>query len=297
MKQIPIAILAFLAGATSSKAQDEPAAGVSQSATVSSAAPTAARILGKIPDGTPPPPAPPKRKLVIPAKDILATKVHEQGGRTVTIRKIKPLPLPPPPAPAPERDPAREAEFRRLAAEYRKTYRSTELLFLGATVFRSSDAPPRSLVRWWPQNGGDAVTFWTSADFGLIAGGINSFVDGAGETHAIFMSWGYADIDRMTSARAAKVGKYVPPVIPAFPQGPATFQIEGVPPDAEEIAVIQSLHELYNTNHEELISAFQGREQARLAREAYLKAHPPQPKDIVIDYWTTERLAAIGGKP
>ena len=50
------------------------------------ASPTAARILGTIPDGTPPPPAPPKPKLAISSKDVLHTTTHEQGGRTITIR-------------------------------------------------------------------------------------------------------------------------------------------------------------------------------------------------------------------
>ena len=49
--------------------------------------------------------------------------------------------------------------------------------------------------------------------------------------------------------------------------------------------LIQSLHDLYNREFQRLLTAYQGREQARLAQVAELKAHPPQPKDITLNYW------------
>jgi len=256
---------------------------------------TTARILGTIPDGTPPPPAPPKQEYVILNKDILRTTSQQQGGRTVTIRKIKPidLPLPPPPAePVPSET---DAAFAARIAEYGEIHPRNELLFMGATVYRSKDSPPRTLVRYWPQGNRGTVSFWSSADFALIAGGINSFVGGAGETHSILMGWGNVDIERLSEIRA-KAGKdYVVPEIPALPAGPATYQIIGNPPPAEDLIPIQSLHDLYNSNLAELTTAYQGREQARLNREAELKAHPPQPKDITLNYWRTEKPAPAKG--
>ena len=53
----------------------------------------------------------------------------------------------------------------------------------------------------------------------------------------------------------------------------------------EALASIQSLHDLYNNEHDRLLTAYQDREQASLAREAELKANPPKPKDIVLNYW------------
>ncbi len=284
----PSLFIVVLASAAFATAQDDPAADASQSAATPIVTSTTARILGKIPDGTPPP-APPSRRFVIPDRDVLETKTHRQGGRTVTVRRIKPLPIPPPAIPAFVPDPGKVAEFQRRIAGYRETYRGTELLFLGATVFRSKDAPPRSLVRCWPQNGGGSFTFWSSADFALIAGGINSFFDESGGSHAIFMSWGNADIDRKTGFLIAA------PVIPAFPQGAADFRLEGAHPDADDLAAIQCLHNLYNENLPDLKIAYRGREDARIAREAYLKAHPPKPRDITMNYWRTEEPAPKGG--
>ena len=51
---------------------------------------------------------------------------------------------------------------------------------------------------------------------------------------------------------------------------------------------IQSLHDLYNKEFWRLKTAYEGRELARLQQEADLKAHPPQPKNLVVNFWTTD---------
>jgi hypothetical protein len=259
------------------------------------AALTTARILGKIPDGTPPPPAPPKPEYHVAAHDVLSTTTHEQGGRTITIRKIKSIDLPPPPPPAEISVGEVDAEFSERLAEYRENHPRYDLLFLGATVYRAKDSPPRTLVRWWPQNGIQAITFWSSADFALIAGGINSFMDSAGHTHHLLMGWGSVDIERMTELYATHGREFDLPDIPAFPEDKASFAITGDhQPDREALVAIESLHDLYNSGIENLRSAYEGRERARIEREEYLKANPPQPKDITLNFWRTEKPAANG---
>jgi hypothetical protein len=281
----------LLAVATLAHSQDEvsPVSGEFESAPATI---TTARILGEIPDGTPPPPALPKPVYLVAARDILSTATHEQGGRTITIREIKPIALPPPP-PAEITLAEPDAEFSQRLAEYREAHPKNELLFLGATVFRSKDSPPRTLIRWWPQGGKGSITFWSSADFALIAGGINSFADSAGDTHHLLMGWGNVDLDRMAELYAAKDREYDAPDLPDFPEGKATFQITGESqPTAEERVVIESLHDIYNSELARLKTAYEGRERARIEREEYLKANPPQPKDITLNYWRTETPAA-----
>lgn len=295
MKLIPPVMLTFIAASVLANSQDEPTGASTGSAVAPVAAPTTARILGTIPDGTPPPPTPPKPKLAISNKDVLQTTTHEQGGRTITIREIKPIALPPPPAPVvPQVGAKVDGEFSQRLAEYREAHPKSELLFLSATVFRSKDSPPRTLVRLWPQGKGEAIAFWSSADFALIAGGIQSFVDTAGDTHSLMMGWGNVDIDRMTDLMASKGRGYDAPDMPEFPEGKATFKVTGGQPTAEQLIPIQSLHDLYNMEYARLLTAWQGRERARVEREAYLKAHPPQPQDITLDYWRTENPASKG---
>lgn len=294
MKSIPRIIPVLLAAASLAHSQDEPKS-VFRESTAAPVTLATARILGEIPDGTPPPPAAPKPEFNIAKRDVLAKTTHEQGGRTITIRQIKPLALLPPLVPVVVAPAAMDAEFSQRLAEYREAHPKNELLFLSATVFRSKDSPPRTLVRWWPQSGKGTITFWSSADFALIAGGINSFADTAGNTHHTLMGWGNVDIDRMTELYAAKGREFDAPVMPVFVKGKATFQISGdTKPTAEEMVVIQSLHDIYNSELERLKAAREGRESARIEQEEYLKAHPPQPKDITLNYWRTEKPATKG---
>ncbi len=188
--------------------------------------------------------------------------------------------------------------FRQRLAAYRTAHPLEKLLFLGATVFRSQDSPPRTLVRCWPAGGREEITFWSSADFALIAGGIQSFTDAAGDAHSLFLGWGSVDLDRLAALPATRGRKYVAPEIPVFPEGGAVYQITGSPPAAADLVPIQALHDLYNREHDRLLTAWQGRERALIEREAYLKAHPPQPKDITLNYWRSEAPAASGkGEP
>lgn len=290
MKLIPSVLLTFIAVDALAYSQVE-STGAS---TETRALVTAARILGTIPDGTPPLPAEPKPEYKVAKSDVLGTTIHEQGGRTITIQQIKPIDLPPPPPPAEPATAEQDSEFSQRVADYREAHPKNELLFLGATVFRSKDSPPRTLVRWWPQGGKGTITFWSSADFALIAGGIQSFQDTAGDTHSMLMGWGNVDIDRMSDIYAAKGIEYDAPDMPAFPAGKATFEFVGNQPAADELGVIQSLHDVYNSNLAELKTAYEGREQARIERDAYLKAHPPQPKDITLNYWRIEKPATAG---
>ena len=283
MKPIPLLFLATAACLAPILSQDAKDSLPEETA----ATPTAARILGSIPDGTPPPPEPPKPKYIVSATDVLESKSIQQGGRTITVRKINPIALPPPPPPVEPLSPEARSAFREKVAAYRESHPRTKMAFLSATVFRSKDSPPRTLVRCWPEGKRETITYWSSADFGLISG-IHAFVDGTGTNHALLMGWGYVDLETMSEMQAARLKAYAASAIPEFPEGKASFEITGTPVAAEDLAPIQALHDLYNSEYACLKSAFEGRESARIEREAYLKAHPPQPKNITLNYWSVD---------
>ena len=294
MKVTPLVIVAIMGFTPSVRSQNEEAAPSAETTAAPVALPTTARILGNIPDGTPPPPQPPKPVFIVPAADILASTTQQQGGRTITIQKIKPIALPPPPEPAPSPD-FDDAAFKQRLAELRANHPRTDTLVLSATVYRSQDVPPRTLVHYRPAGKGGQITFWSSADFALISG-IHSFADSAARTHWLFMGWGDVDTTRMATLLASHGREYHAPAIPVFPDGPATFTIVGTPPaDPTVLVPIQSLHDLYNSEYARLKTAWEGREHARIEREVYLKANPPQPKDIVLNYWRTEKTAPVQG--
>jgi hypothetical protein len=118
-------------------------------------------------------------------------------------------------------------------------------------------------------------------------------MDTSGDTHHLLMGWGNVDIDRMSELYAAKGREYDAPAPPEFTEGKASFQITGDQPAAEKLVAIQSLHNIYNDQYERLKTAFEGRERARIEREEYLKANPPQPKNITLNFWRTEKAAPM----
>lgn len=254
---------------------------------------TTTRILGDLPDGTPPPPEAPEPAFNVPAKDILKTEIHQQGGRAITVREITPIALPPPAAPASIdlNDPA----LQQRIAERRAKHPKMKLLLVGATVYHSADTPPRTLVRIWPQAQGEPVTLWSSADFSLLSG-LPSFTTSSGGTSSLMMQWSITNLTRRNALQRNIASQFHASAIPAFPDGKATYIITAGNPAAETLASIQDLHDLYNNEHARLLTAYQGREQARLQKAAELKAHPPKPKDIVLNHWDiNETTAAEGG--
>ncbi len=285
MKTKPFVFLAMLATAAFAHSEEQAAP-----------APTTARIVGEIPDGTPAPAAP-QVEFVVPAKDVLETTTHElEDGRTVTIQRIKPIDLPPPPeetAPAPA---VNNAAFQQRLANIQAQRQQSTPVSLGVTVYRSASQPPRSLVTYRPVGSSDAITFWSSADFSLLTG-VSKFISTDGKTHPLWMMCHSENADNTAAFRARHGLPYQAPQIPSFPEGNATYQIVGTQPAAAVLVPIQSLHDLYNNEFDKLLTAYQGREQARIQRDADLKAHPPEPKDITLNYWRTEKPApaAEGG--
>lgn len=242
-------------------------------------APSEAHLLGDPADGTPAPPEPEKPGFVVPPQDILDSQSVPQGGRTITVRKIKPVDLPQRPQPPSPENPVIQ---QRMAA-IEEQIPETSLLFFGATVFRSDGGPARTLVSLQTEGNSGQVTFWSSADFALLSG-FSSFAGTNDKTYGLIMAWGSTSINQLEQGPDT-------PALPTFPAGNATFIIATPNPSPEALAAIQSLHDLYNNEHERLKTAFEGRERARLRQEADLKANPPQPKNLVLSHWRIEAPA------
>jgi len=253
------------------------------------ASPTTARILGQIPDGTPPPPEPPKPGFIVPTRDILKTETHWQGGRTITVQQIKPIALPAPAKPIAPPDPADPTIQERITTAQR-AHPEQEFLFVGATVFRAKNATVRSFVTLSPLGRAQPITVWSSADFALLSG-FSSFIGSDGEDHSLIMAWGTTEIEAISDIPTQRGFDFGLSKIPELPPGKATFVVLFDHPDPATLASIQSLHDLYNNEHDRLLCAYQGRERARLQHEAELKANPTQPKNIVLNHWRTQSPA------
>lgn len=251
-----------------------------------------AYIPHKIPDGTPPLAPPAKPRWVVPEADVISEKTHVQGGRTITVRQIKPIPLPPPPTPAEPAAPVEMTEeFRERMAEYRRQHPLPKTLTLGATIYRLPNGTTRTLVHVWGREANEAVSFWSSGDFALLSG-IGSFIDNQGQTRVLSMMWSIQDTKQIAEHFARTGRAYKPPVIPELTSDKAAYAIVEGTPDADLRTVMDSLHEILNHDGDELRRAAEGRARAARAREAYLKANPPQPQDITVNYWLIEKPVA-----
>ena len=288
MKIIRI-IPVLLAAATLAHSQEE-LSSISRESATASATPTTARIIGDIPDGTPPLPEPPKPEFVVSARDVLDKKTYQQGGRSITFQRIAPIDLPPPPtAVAVEEN---QIPLERGTTEASDENSVEEFVMAGATVFHPKDSPPLSLVHVWPHGGGQAVVFWSSADFGLLSG-ISSFIGSDGKPRSLMLMWSTAETESLSDLKSGLGADSS--LIPELAAGKATFAITSDhKTPAATLLTIQSLHDIYNTDYIRLKIAYEGREQANLEREAELKANPPRPKNITLNFWRTETPATDG---
>jgi hypothetical protein len=258
-----------------------------------------AHIPYKIPDGTPPPPAPPKTTWKVPAEDIIDEKAHTQGGRTITIRQIQPIPLPAPPQPAEPAAPVElTQEMRDRIAAYRENHPRHQTIALGATVHRLENDVTRSHLRIWLNGKEQPITLWSSGDFSLLSG-IGSFKDKQGKTRALFMMWSIHETNRLAQ-RMTQLGRpYTPPVIPDLPTDKISYVVQTGQPDPDLISALDALHEILSHDDAKLRIAYEGRMRAARERAEHLKVNPPQPKDITINYWRvkTPAVKQEGGEP
>lgn len=280
---LPCLILVpWLLGAVETAAPSEPDASPDA---IPAEAPRA-HILYKIPDGTPPPPTPPKPVWTVPETDVVTEKTHVEGGRTITVRQIQPIALPDPPAPAAPVEIGPELQER--IAEYRARHPRHQIIGLGATVYRLENESTRTLLHVWPSGRDEPVSIWSSGDFSLLSG-IGAFTDNKGETRALFMAWSIHDTKLFAKRMAALGRTYTPPAIPELPSEKAAYVIHEGQPDEDLLTAIDSLHEILNHDAEELRRAYEGRLRAAKEREEFLKANPPQPKNIILNHWRIEK--------
>lgn len=257
-----------------------------------------ARIVGTIPDGTPPPPAPPKPRLVIEPEDVLSSKSVEQGQRRITIEKVAPIELPPIPPPVASPDPAAPETQARVQAAG-ETHANTRFAFVGATVYRSSklSGGVRTEVRMWDPGTRKSITCVSSSDWSLFEGvGAMELTDGS--TFALIMSQGAVDLDRWEQLYAAGGRTYQMPVFPDLPAGKSYVVTEGEPTE-EVLASLGALEGILRDPEQSarLRTAHEGREQVRKEREEYLRAHPEKPKNIVIRHWRNDAAGLAGETP
>lgn len=268
-------------------------------------------IVGQIADGTPSkPPVKPElpiftvKQTIVRQMDVVEAPAMSglppvKGRINVTVQLVEDpnLPEPPPPLPAlPVDDPAVKARM----TEFQGKYRSTELVFVSATVYDHS----RTLLKWYPN--GDAtkeISAWSNLDFNCFSGFANYQVaqaDGTIRQYGLIMGIGNENTASRREFREKQGKAEIPVEIPVLPDiataGPSYIVIGGDTSDASSMAVVQGMHDLYRVEGSRMEMAYQARTRANEERRAYLLAHPPVPKDVSIQFWTRTQAPEPDGQ-
>lgn len=255
------------------------------------------RLLGGLADGTPPPPPVPPE---LPDFRIEDSMVRQLPDRKVTVRLVKDpgLPLLSPP-PEPMTDEQREAwrqtpEALELLAKAQEWAPETRFAIVSATVYDRE----KTRLCWWVPGDRErniaprSFEAWSNIDF-LHLGGFAAF-EYDGIEYLLIMAVGATDTETLERwrERAAENGVEIEmPQSPELPgDQPAYVLTKGDPADAEGLALMDGLHALYAKEKDILIAAYESREQARVEREADIKANPPKPKDLILHYWHGKRI-------
>lgn len=248
-------------------------------------------LVGPLNDGMPPPPPLPKPPLDTgPVREV--REIQLRHGTASLCRVLSPRQDFIVDASKPVTRRAGTGVFPTDLVAYRhlllERYRKQRQIFVSAIVYDHH----RSYVRW-QVNGrmnGDSNRYfaaWSNVDFNHFTG-IGGF-ELSGIRYSFFMPVGNVDSARLKTRMEAAGRQFDPLQTPELPQWEPTFVlVEGDPTDVEGILPVKGLHDLYQTERFRLAAAFQGRERARLARESWLKANPPQPKHHVLYHYAVQ---------
>jgi hypothetical protein len=157
---------------------------------------------------------------------------------------------------------------------------------LSATVYDHK----RTFLRWYPQgNLAPQMTAWSNVDFNVFCG--LDRVTREGKNFS-FMMLGIENVNT-EKRRLAAARRGVAYEMPAFPDAllveqPVFVVVEGDATDAEALAPLVALHEWYGAERVALHEAYAARLKAQAEREAWLRANPPEPQDVLIRFWKTE---------
>ena len=246
-------------------------------------------------DGDEPTPEQAKPRLVVSEGDVLQTWNVVIGTQTVSFQKLRPLTLPVIPEPAMvETEPEKTEALRQAAREYAKKRR---FVFVGATVYVPDNDPDKavSLVRFWPNAGGEAVTMWVNANMLWLCGTAEFKTDEM--VYSLMMMCSEFDIERRKRIAGMSKFAWQAPEFPEFPNGDITYLVVDGTPAADDLKPFDSFLELYRNDRTRLRRDYEMRkleaERERLER----LAAPPDVKAINIRYWRLDEAGNDGVEP
>ena len=261
------------------------------------------RLLGKIADGTPALPAPPP---VLPQFVVRKAITRHLPDRKVTVRLVDNPGLPPLPmkvefdAEAFERW-SQTPEGMEILGKARERANKNRFVILSGRIYENRG----TLLRWWIPGNEQAGTLpksfeaWSNINF-LHLGGLGAF-EYEGIQYSLLFALGKARPITQDAWPEVSAELGVAEALLSHPgitdDAPWFAVTRGDENDAEGLAMMDGIHVLYSQERDALIEAFEKRERARILRDAYLKAHPSRPKNLVLSYWSGDTVPQLPQAP
>ena len=210
--------------------------------------------------------------------------IQQRNGETVTFKRVEPPVLPVEAAVLAQQQIMTAAEAARVQRQEQK-----EPSYLSVSASVQQDG--RTVLRWWPADGGEGLQAVSNVDFRFLAG-IGSFES---EKCAYSLFMGIGPDEKPLAPEFAALAKRLPANSrPAFvmPQAGKGW----TPAELQAVAAMEALHDYFEANREMLMQQHAQREVERAARElAERNAPPPGLRHAVIHFWPLqpEQRAAI----
>lgn len=231
-------------------------------------------------------PAPPKPPINF---QVLGTTTINLGNRSAIYNLVVPPPLPAAPDPAPTAPPLTADQIKALEQQQPPPKKSV-VLFLSATVFDYQVTQ----LRWWDENGTHSA--YSNVDFNYFSGAFA--VETADTSYFLIMGLGN---DTREAATANRV--QVPP-LSQFDKTHSQYVVAkdgSKPSTTESLKCLADLHSYFDSNKQRMIEGYNKRVTDQAAQAQWLLAHPPAPKDTIINIWpitgANQPTATQGGRP
>lgn len=215
-----------------------------------------------------------------------------EGRISATVRKVVDPDLPELAKPLPPLSSPNDPEVQARIEEFREKNHGFKLNFVSATVYDHS----RTFLRIYPIGTPDSeVTAWTNIDFNHFCGFTSFLVtapDGTTKDYSILMGIGNEDTGGMEKFFSKSDKTYKKPKIPRMRDvagGPAFVIVDGKDSGSEALETLERIHEFYAKEGRRMKAAYLRHEIDYKKRYEYLRANPPKPKDVVLNYWRGKR--------
>jgi hypothetical protein len=213
---------------------------------------------------------------------VLESLEYDLGNRSVIFNRVQ---LPPArPAPVSTAPVAAPVSPEIEEINRRRANKKSEMLFLSATVYDRRVTEVR-----WSSQGRDYRAF-SNIDFHYLAGA--GEIETADTVYMLVMGLGDGTSEEVAAFNQNAAARGWPlktlPAPESFSQTRSEYRLIGETISTaapEALAAMDALHAFFDTNRATLLANYAKREADRIAREQWLKDHPPVPKDTVINFW------------